>query len=314
MAAGEPSSGTGRVLGVVALDPPCAAGQVDHHGHGAGDLGRIPSDVPARRIDDLPKAPDPLGPVAEVGEPAVPRVRIRHREPQHPRPVRPDEQRQPARPRSAWQQLAVARGVEPSLEINGAVTQQAADDRERLLEAVDPVVVRVAERPELGLVPAGPEAEHQPASADLVDGHRLLGEQRRVVEARAGDERAELHPARDRGDRREGRPRLPRPARLAIRPAIEQVLAEPDRVEPEVLDRPDHVEQLRPAHLPLDLGKLDADLEGTHGVEPSSRRRPGRSYSPRRRRCAGTGSAAASRLRSAIAYVVVRWCVSRYTR
>ena len=46
-----------------------------------------------------------------------------------------------------------------------------------------------------------------------------------------------------------------------VGPAVEEVLAEPDRVEAEVLDRPGHVEQLRPADLALDLGQLDADLE-----------------------------------------------------
>ncbi len=59
------------------------------------------------------------------------------------------------------------------------------------------------------------------------------------------------------GDRRQHRPGLPRAARRSIRPAIEEMLAEPDRVEAEVLDRPDHVQQLGPAHLALDLGQLD---------------------------------------------------------
>ena len=49
----------------------------------------------------------------------------------------------------------------------------------------------------------------------------------------------------------------------AVRPAVEQVLAEPDRVVAEVLDGTDHVEELRPADLTLDLGELDADLERT---------------------------------------------------
>ena len=69
----------------------------------------------------------------------------------------------------------------------------------------------------------------------------------------------------------EQRPGLPRPARRPVRPAIEQVLADPDRIEPEILDRADHVEELGPAHLALDLGQLDADPEraaggrGSHG-------------------------------------------------
>ena len=50
-----------------------------------------------------------------------------------------------------------------------------------------------------------------------------------------------------------------------VLPSIEQVLADPDRVEPEVLDGAGHVEELRPADLALDLGELDADLERAAG-------------------------------------------------
>ena len=56
------------------------------------------------------------------------------------------------------------------------------------------------------------------------------------------------------------------PRARPVLPAIEEVLADPDRVEAEVLDGPGHVEQLRPAHLALDLGELDADLERPAGV------------------------------------------------
>ena len=53
-----------------------------------------------------------------------------------------------------------------------------------------------------------------------------------------------------------------------VLPAVQQVLAEPDGVEPEVLDGPDHVEELRPADLALDLGELDADLERPSRHQP----------------------------------------------
>ena len=58
------------------------------------------------------------------------------------------------------------------------------------------MVVREAERAELGLVPARTETQDEPAAADLVDGGGLLGEERRVVEVRARDERPELDPRR----------------------------------------------------------------------------------------------------------------------
>ena len=83
---------------------------------------------------------------------------------------------------------------------------------------VDPVVERVAVGTELRLVPSCAEAEHEPAAAQLVDRRGLLGEQGRVVEIGARDERAELDP-RSRGrDRRQQRPGLPR-ARAAGDPS-----------------------------------------------------------------------------------------------
>ena len=81
------------------------------------------------------------------------------------------------------------------------------------------------------------------------------------MEVGAGDERAELDPRGRGGDRGQDRPGLPWAARRAVLPAVEQVLADPDRVEPEILDRAGHVEKLGPAHVALDLGELDADLE-----------------------------------------------------
>src|SRR4029079_15598516 len=109
------------------------------------------------------------------------------------------------------------------------------DDGERLLEAVDAVVIREAECTELGLVPAGTESEHEAAAAHLVDQRGLLGEQRRVMEVRARDEWPKLDPRRRGRDGRQQRPRLPWPACRPILPAIEQVHAAPERIEPEGL-------------------------------------------------------------------------------
>ena len=55
------------------------------------------------------------------------------------------------------------------------------------------------------------------------------------------------------------------PSSGPIREAVQEVLADPDRVEAQVLDGAGHVEQLRPADLALDLGELDADLERPMG-------------------------------------------------
>ena len=132
-----------------------------------------------------------------------------HRRAEHPRALRSDHQRRSGRSRPARQQLAVAGLVPAPVEVDRPVAQEAADDRERLLEAIDAVVERVAVGAELGLVPARPEAQHEAAAAQLVDRRGLLGEQRRVVEVRAGDERPELDPRRRGRDRRPAASRPP---------------------------------------------------------------------------------------------------------
>lgn len=46
---------------------------------------------------------------------------------------------------------------------------------------------------------------------------------------------------------------------------VEQVVAEPQRVEADVLRSPRQVEQLRPLDAPLDLGELDSDADPLGG-------------------------------------------------
>ena len=94
-----------------------------------------------------------------------------------------------------------------------AVAQEARDDRERLLEAIDAVVEGKAEGAVLRLVPARAETEDQPAAADLVDGVGHLGQQGRVAETGADDQGAELDPPGGGRQRREERPALPGPLR-----------------------------------------------------------------------------------------------------
>ena len=96
------------------------------------------------------------------------------------------------------------------------------------------------------------------------------------MERGAGDERAELDTLGDRRQRGEHRPDLPRPALLAAVAAVEQVVAEPDRVEAHLLGGAGHRGVLRPAGLVLDLGELDADphqarlfvMRSRYGPEP----------------------------------------------
>src|SRR3954451_4560661 len=74
------------------------------------------------------------------------------------------------------------------------------------------------------------------------------------MERDAGHQRADRHLRRDGGQRRHLRPHLPRALVL-----IEQVVAEPDRVEPALLGGDRHRPVLGPANLAFDLRKLDSD-------------------------------------------------------
>jgi hypothetical protein len=250
-------------LGVAALDAADPIGKADEHGDRPLDRCWIRAGIAARGVDSVTQWPDPVRRVADIGEPGIPGLRMRHGDAQHPRPVRADHQGRTARPRPARDEFAVTCLVEASIEVDRALLKERADDRERFLEPIDAVIERDPERPKLGLVPAGAEPEDQTATTDLIDGRGLFGEDRGVVEGRASDERPELDPAGTGGDRGEHRPGFPWPTRRPFGPAVEQMLAEPHRVVAQVLDGPRHVEELGPACLALDLGQLDADLERT---------------------------------------------------
>jgi hypothetical protein len=124
------------------------------------------------------------------------------------------------------------------------------------------VVEREAEGAELRLVPAGAKAQDQPAATDLVDRGGLLGQHRRVVERRGGDQRTQQYARRDRGEAGEDRPCLPgSPGTVVARPPVEEVVAVPDGVEAQLLGPQRERTEVRPAGLPLDLGELDPDRQ-----------------------------------------------------
>src|SRR6478736_2591248 len=158
-------------------------------------------------------------------------------------------------------QRAVGRLVVRPVEVDRPVREERADDRERLLEPADPMVVREPVGSIVRCVPAGAEGEDQAALRDGVHRRRHLGEHRRGMETRAGDQRAEFDRGGRRGERGERRPHLPGPTRTD-RQVVEQMVAEPDRVEADLLGQPSHLDQLRERHLPLDLRQLDSDLHG----------------------------------------------------
>jgi hypothetical protein len=134
---------------------------------------------------------------------------VGQRDPEHPLAPAADEERRPARPRGARLELAVAGLEVPSVEVDGTVAEERPDDREGLLEAVDPMVEREAEGPELGLVPARAEPEDEASATDLVDRGGHLRQHRRAVEGGGGDEGAQADPGRRCRERRQHRPGLP---------------------------------------------------------------------------------------------------------
>ncbi len=106
-----------------------------------------------------------------------------------------------------------------------------------------------------------PRADDETPAAQLVHGRRRLGQDRRVVEVQARDEGAKGDPLGDRREAGEQGPRFPRPS---LRPAvvpIEVVVADPDRVEADLLGSARHRRVLGPPDLALHLRELDADAQ-----------------------------------------------------
>ena len=201
---------------------------------------------------------EPVRAVAELVEPRVPPGDVRERRRKQTRPGPADHQL--GRPCRRRQQDCILEAVERTVERYALAREQAPDLVERLLEARDAAVEGQPERAELLLVPARAERHPKPPAAHLVDRRSSAREQRRRAERGASDERPELDAARDGGDRREHRPAVPRPALAATVAAVEQMVADPDRVEAGLLGGQRQRAKLGPAHLTLDLGELDADL------------------------------------------------------
>ena len=112
-----------------------------------------------------------------------------------------------------------------------------------------------AEGTELLLVPARAESRNEASAAQLVDRRDLPREDPGRMERRAGDERAERDPLRDACEPGERRPAVPRTALGTRVPAVEQVVADPDRIEAALLGSVRHRRELVAAYDPLHLGR-----------------------------------------------------------
>ena len=125
------------------------------------------------------------------------------------------------------------------------------------------MVERQPEGPELRLVPARADAEHEAPAADLVDRGGHARDQARRVEPEARHERPDHDALGHAGQRGHDRPRVPRPALRAALVAVEQVIAEPDRVEPDLLGGARHGDSYSGQRTTaLDLGQLTPTRRG----------------------------------------------------
>ncbi len=166
--------------------------------------------------------------------------------------------------------------AELALLTDPLAAQQPVDDRERLGKAGDRAVVWDPEGAKLALVPAGAEAEDEPAAADLIEGGGHLGEQSWRMETGAGHQRTEGDPIGHRrkcGQQRPGLPGAPLGPPVA---GEQEVVAEPDGVEADLFGRASHREVLRPAHVAFDFRELDSHPKrhgGSLRARPADRAR-----------------------------------------
>jgi hypothetical protein len=187
---------------------------------------------------------------------------VRQRRGEHPWACRSDHEGRPAR--RSRQQHRVGDRLVGTAEGHALAVEERPDDLQRLGEALDAMVEGDPECVVLGLVPARAEREHQPAAGQLVDRRSRARQQPRAAERGAGDERPDRDALGDAGEPGEQCPRVPRPALGPAVAAVEEVVADPDRVEADLLRRARHGDVLGPAHDALDLRKLDPDAKRTH--------------------------------------------------
>ena len=146
--------------------------------------------------------------------------------------------------------------------------EQRNDDFQRLLQATDAVVGRIAERLVLGVVPARAKTQHEAATADRVGRDRHLGEESRIPIRGACDQLADLDARRRRAERGSECPRFVDPFWRRGGHAPEEVVADPHGVEAGGLrmlgERPDGRPRGRPA------GSIGG-RHGNDGADPHAR-------------------------------------------
>ena len=150
-----------------------------------------------------------------------------------------------------------------------AVAQQRLNDGEGFRESRYAPIERKAKRPILGLVPSRAEAKDEPPTTDLVHGRGQLREHGGIVETGAGHQRPDRDAARNRGNPGQLRPGFPRAARTVRIIPVQQMIANPDGIEAQLLAESNHCRNFRPANISLHFGKLEADLQRPRGIRPA---------------------------------------------
>ncbi len=157
------------------------------------------------------------------------------------------------RDRSRLAQRIVER-VEPALVRDPLTVQEAADEHDGLVEAVEalaePGPEIEAEGVMFPLEPAAADAQDGAPARYVVKGRRELRGEARIAEGVGGHHRAQVHPGRERRERRQRCPAL----ELGARPVAlvgQQVVVQPDGIETGRFSRQTRVAQCRP------VGALD---------------------------------------------------------
>ena len=179
----------------------------------------------------------------------VPLVGVAGGDPQHPRSMGRDEDRDARLLDRSRVQAGVVELVVPALERGAVLPHQQADDLDRLLEPVDALRCRRqldAVAAMLVLVPPGPDPQRQAPAADVVDGDRLLEQDRGMAERVARHEHTQADARRPRRDRREQGPRL-EAAVVGAAVGVDEVIDQPRVVEAQLLGLEELVQDRGPS-------------------------------------------------------------------
>src|SRR5680860_512275 len=179
---------------------------------------------------------------------SVPQISIPGHDAHHSRAIGADQNRRSVPARTPRPQLAISGRMVCALEVDITITQESVNDLHRFLEATDPVVERKPKGIIFRLMPAGAKTQDKSPATDLVDGVCHLGNQGRVAKAGAGNERRDFDALCGGGQGGKQRPDIPRPLGMHTGKPKEQMIGQPDGVEPDLVYALGNGQNLFPAN------------------------------------------------------------------